>query len=200
MAIRTSSSASSRNRKKRISRSSRSPESMSPRWSRDSSRSRKRPSGGRGDGSCGLAAALPAEDCPVTSRRPAAAGAPTAGEGAVARKRAPEPVPVGGCGCMPPARCGCTGYTRYPSHSDRNFFPQMDEPCQMCRPLHLTLLFWFQKRPQGVQQLHGGAIAAAVFLCQRQKLPQQRRVQPAQSAKACRPSARLILRIGGRRR
>ena len=65
------------------------------------------------------AAALPAEDCPVTSCRPA-----TAGEGAVARKRAPEPVPVGGCGCMPPARCGCTGYTRYPSHSDRNFFPR----------------------------------------------------------------------------
>lgn len=73
----------------------------------------------------------------------------------------------------------------------------------MCRPFHLALLFRLQKRPQGVQQLHGGAVAAAVFLCQRQKLSQQRRVQPAQSAqsaKACRPSARLILRIGGRRR
>lgn len=70
----------------------------------------------------------------------------------------------------------------------------------MCRPFHLALLFRLQKRPQGVQQLHGGAVAAAVFLRQRQELSQQRRVQPAQSAKAYRPSARLILRIGGRRR
>ena len=175
-------------------------EGADPRWSRDSSRSRKRPSGGRGDGSCGLGGGPPGGGLPGDESPPGGGGGSDGGGGGGRPETGPG---AGSCwGMRLYAPCSLRMYRLYTLSLPfrQEFFPQMDEPCQMCRPLHLTLLFWFQKRPQGVQQLHGGAIAAAVFLCQRQKLPQQRRVQPAQSAKACRPSARLILRIGGRRR
>ena len=185
MAIRTSSSASSRNRKKRINRSSRSPESMSPRWSRDSSRSRNRPSGGRGDGSCGLGGGPPGGGLPGDESPPGGGDGGSDGGGGGGR---PETGPgAGSCwGMRLYAPCSLRMYRLYTLSLPfrQEFFPQMDEPCQMCRPFHLALLFRLQKRPQGVQQLHGGAVAAAIFLCQRQKLPQQRRVQSAQSSGA----------------
>ena len=165
MAIRTSSSASSRNRKKRINRSSRSPESMSPRWSRDSSRSRNRPSGGRGDGSCGLGGGPPGGGLPGDESPPGGGGSDGGGSDGGGGGGRPETGPgAGSCwGMRLYAPCSLRMYRLYTLSLPfrQEFFPQMDEPCQMCRPFHLALLFRLQKRPQGVQQLHGGAVPAA---------------------------------------
>ena len=138
MAIRTSSSASSRNRKKRINRSSRSPESMSPRWSRDSSRSRNRPSGGRGDGSCGLGGGPPGGGLPGDASPPGGGGGSDGGGGGGRPETGPG---AGSCwGMRLYAPCSLRMYRLYTLSLPfrQEFFPQMDEPCQMCRPFHLA--------------------------------------------------------------
>ena len=165
MAIRTSSSASSRNRKKRISRSSRSPESMSPDGAGTAAGPETVPPADGEMAPAAWAAAPPGGGLPGDESPPGGGGGSDGGGGAVARKRAPEPVPVGGCGCMPPARCGCTGYTRYPSHSDRNFFPRWMSLARCAARSTLPCFSGFKNVPQGVQQLHGGAVAAVLYSC-----------------------------------
>ena len=192
MAIRTSSSASSRNRKKRISRSSRSPESMSPRWSRDSSQGPETVPPADGEmAPAAWAAALPG---PVTSCRPAAvAGAPTAGEGAVARKRA-RPVPVAGCGCMPPARCGCPGYTRYPSHSDRNFFPRWMSLARCAARSTLPCFSGFKNGRRAFSSCMEALLLRPYSCASGRSFPSSAGSSPPNPPKPAVPSARLIRR------
>ena len=184
MAIRTSSSASLRNRKRG------SAEAADP-WSRcpqmePGQRPVQKPSlrrtgewlrrlGRRPPG-------VPGDELP-----PGGGAGPRRG-GAVARKRASEPVPVGGCGCMPPSVADVPVIHAIPPIPTGIFFPRW---MSLARCAARSTLPCFP-----ASKTAAGRSAAAWRRCCCGRIPapaagasQRRRVQPAQSAKSL-PSLR----------